>query len=314
MGYAGHWVAHATEGELKAMGDVVEREENEPLGLLRVLVNADDWGRSPEINEAVVQAHCEGVLTSASLMVTGEAFEDAVRLARATPTLAVGLHLVLVDGRAVLPQKDIPHLVDGSGRFPDNALRAGLWYGFSRAARAELAREVEAQFERFAATGLPLSHVDGHQHLHVHPVVFDLLLPLAERYGARGVRLPRDDLWLALRHDRRQAAVKVAWAVALGLVCRRCAARLRGRRLGAAQRVYGVMQSGHMGEAYVVDVLRRLRGPLAELYFHPSLAERDDALGSNRGDWVTLLSPSVRGAIIERGLCLTTYSALGKVG
>jgi chitin disaccharide deacetylase len=300
---------HTTGGEPEAKRDVVEQARKTSL-----VLNADDFGLSADVNKAVVQGHCEGVLTSASLMVTGEAFEDAVRLARATPTLAVGLHLVLVDGRAALPQAEIPHLVDGSGRFPDSALRAGLWYGFSRAARAELAREVEAQFERFAATGLPLSHVDGHQHLHVHPVVFDLLLPLAERYGARGVRLPRDDLWLALHHDCRRVAVKVAWAVALGLVCRRCAARLRGRRLGAAQRVYGVMQSGHMGEAYVVDVLRRLQGPLAELYFHPALVGHDDDLGPNRGDWVTLLSPAVRGAIAERGLRLTSYSALKEGG
>jgi len=261
---------------------------------IQVILNADDWGRSPEINAAVIRAHHQGVLTSASLMVTGVAFEDAVRLARATPTLAVGLHLVLVDGRAVLPHKEIPHLVDSSGRFPDDALRAGLRYYFSRAARAELAREVEAQFERFAATGLPLSHVDGHQHLHVHPVVFNLLLPLAERYGAQGVRLPRDDLWLALRHDRRQAAAKVAWTIALGLVCCWCVARLRGRRLKVARRVYGVMQSGRMCEAYVVDALRCLRGPLAELYFHPSLAQQDKALGPNRDDLVTWSRCSAR--------------------
>lgn len=277
-----------------------------------VILNADDWGRSPEINAAVVKAHREGVVTSASLMVTGEAFEDAVCLARATPTLAVGLHLVVVNGRAALPHKEIPHLVDGSGRFPDDPLRVGLHYAFSRAAQAELAKEVAAQFVRFAATGLPLSHVDGHQHLHVHPVVFNLLLPLAEQHGAYGVRLPRDDLWLALRHDRDRALVKVAWAVALALICRWCAHRMRGRRLVTPRRVVGVLQSGRMHEAYVVEVLRRLRSP-AELYFHPSLAEQREALGPNRGDLATLLSPAVRQAIAVRGLRLTTYQGLYEV-
>jgi predicted glycoside hydrolase/deacetylase ChbG (UPF0249 family) len=173
---------------------------------------------------------------------------------------------------------------------------------------------VAAQFDRFAATGLPLSHVDGHLHLHVHPAVFKLLLPLAEGYGARGVRLPRDDLSLALRYDRRQAMAKIAWAVALGLVCRWCQSRLRGRRLAVPRRVYGVMQSGQMQEAYVVEVLRHLREPTAELYFHPSTWAQREALGPNPGDLDTLLSPTVRQVIVERGLHLATYSTLEEVG
>ena len=280
----------------------------------QVVINADDFGRSMAINAAVMRAHREGVLTSASLMVTGDTWEEAEGLAHATPTLAVGLHLVVVNGRAVLPHKAIPHLADGSGRFPDDPLRAGLYYRFSLAAQAELARELAAQFARFAATGLPLSHVDGHLHLHVHPTVFNLLLPLAEGYGAGGVRLPRDDLSLALRYDRRQASAKIAWAVALGLVCRWCQSRLRGRRLAVPRRVYGVMQSGQMQEAYVVEVLRHLRAPTAELYFHPSTSAQREALGPNPGDLETLLSPTVRQVIAERGLCLATHSTLEEVG
>jgi hopanoid biosynthesis associated protein HpnK len=280
----------------------------------QVVINADDFGRSMAINAAVMRAHREGVLTSASLMVTGDTWEEAEGLAHATPTLAVGLHLVVVNGRAVLPHKAIPHLVDESGRFPHDPLRAGLYYGFSHAARAELARELTAQFERFAATGLPLSHVDGHMHLHVHPTVFNLLLPLAEACGARGVRLPRDELGLALRYDRRQAVAKTAWAVALGSVCRWCHSRLRGRRLAVPRRVYGVMQSGQMQEAYVVEALRHLREPTAEFYFHPSTSPQREALGPNPGDLDTLLSPTVRQVIVERGLRLATYSTLEEVG
>jgi hopanoid biosynthesis associated protein HpnK len=279
----------------------------------QVVINADDFGCSAAINAAVLRAHREGVLTSASLIATGDAWEEAVALARATPTLAVGLHLVVVSGRTVLPYKEIPHLVDENSRFPDDPLRTGLRYAFSRAAQAELAREVAAQFERFAATGLPLSHVDGHEHLHVHPVVFNLLLPLAEGYGARGVRLPRDNLSLALHYDRRQAPAKIAWAVALGLVCRWCQNRLRDRRLAVPRQVYGVMQSGQMQEAYVVEVLRHLREPTAELYFHPSTSVQSEALGPNPGDLETLLSPTVRQVIAERGLRLATYPTLEEV-
>src|SRR3990172_9610287 len=127
---------------------------------MQIILNADDFGRSSAINRAVMLAHREGVLTSASLMVSGDAFEEAVALARAT-----------------------------------------------------LALEMNAQFERFAATGLPLSHVDGHLHMHLHPTVFRLLLPLAEKYGARGLRVTRDDLRLALRYDRGRVVTKVMWAI-----------------------------------------------------------------------------------------------------
>lgn len=290
-----------------------------------VIFSADDLGYSHAVNSAVIQAHRKGVLTSASLMVTGAAADEAVAWARATPSLAVGLHLVLVAGRAVLPAQEIPHLVDRHGRFPDDPLRAGLRYAFHRAARSELRREMHAQFERFAATGLPLAHVDSHLHIHMHPVVLDMLLPLAESYGASGLRLPRDDLWLALAHDRREMTTRLVWAVVFGLLARRALAclltghqpalrrpggRLHGRRLVTTDRVYGLMQSGRMTEAYVVDVLRRLEVASAELYFHPSTASQAQAMGPNPGDLATLLSPAVRQVIRERRLRLVTYPAL----
>ncbi len=285
---------------------------------MQIIVNADDFGRSTAINKAVIQAHREGVLTSASLMVTGDAVEEAVALAKETPSLAVGLHLVLAEGRAILPPEQIPHLVNGHGHFPDSGARAGLRYALNRTVRQELAQELVAQFERFAATGLPLSHVDGHLHMHLVPGVVNLVLPLAEKYGARGFRLPRDDLWMALRHDRRGAGTKVAWALAFALLCRWClpalTARsgdpLRHRRLVVTHRVYGVMETGQMEETYVVKVLRELSAPTAELYFHPTIGPNSEALGPNAGDLATLLSPAVRQVIEERGLRLTTYLAL----
>ncbi|MCX7707715.1 MAG: hopanoid biosynthesis-associated protein HpnK [Anaerolineae bacterium] len=276
----------------------------------QVIVTADDFGRSPAINAAVIRAHREGILTGASLMVAGDAWDEAVELARATPTLAVGLHLVVSGARAVLSPDRLPHLVDADGRFPDDPLRLGLRYAYSRAAQQELAEEITAQFERFAATGLPLSHVDGHQHLHVHPFVFRLLVSLARQYGAHGVRVPADDLLLALRHDRRGAAAKVGWALGLGLVGRWCRRQAQANGLAVADRVYGIFQSGRMTEDYVVKVLREMKAPTAELYFHPSREALGDALGPNPGDLATLLSPAVRQVIAERGLRLTTYAGL----
>ena len=196
------------------------------------------------------------------------------------------------------------------GFFPNDPVRAGLRYYFSRAAQAELAAELEAQFERFATTGLDLSHVDGHLHMHLHPTVLRLLLPLAERYGARGLRLPRDEFWISITHDRQRAAVKAVWAIVFGLLARYCMGQLDGHSLAVAHRVYGLMQTGRMNERYVLDLLRSLPVSTAELYFHPSTHAEDGASGPNPSDLATLLSPAVRSVIQEQGLRLSTYPAL----
>ncbi len=276
---------------------------------MQVILNADDFGRSTGINAAVLLAHRQGVLTSTSLMVTADAVEEAVALARQTPDLAVGLHVVVMAGRSALPHRDIPHLVDANGNFPATPLPYGLRL-FSGACRKELGLEMEAQFERFAATGLALSHADSHTHFHVHPVVFGLLATLAERYGAKGFRVPRDELGPSLRFERHHAGIKILWAIVFGLLNRRGMSCLKYRRLAVADRVYGLMQTGEMREAYVVSLLRELRVSSAELYFHPSTEAQVEKLGPNPGDLATLLSPAVRQVIEERGLELATYPTL----
>lgn len=278
--------------------------------MVQIIVNADDFGASSSINAAILRAHRQGILTSASLIVTGDAAAEAVEIARQAPTLAVGLHLVVAGGKAALPPAQNPHIVDQNGHFPGDPVAAGLRYFFRSTAQTELAAELEAQFERFAATGLPLSHVDGHMHMHMHPTVFRLLLPLAEEHGAQGLRLPRDDFWLSVGYDRRRAGLKAVWALVFGLLARHCVKQLEGHPLKVAHRVYGLMQTGQMRESYVVGLLRDLRVPTAELYFHPSTRVEDGALGPNPSDLAALLSPAVRDVIQARGLRLATYSAL----
>ncbi|HZL34857.1 MAG TPA: hopanoid biosynthesis-associated protein HpnK [Tepidisphaeraceae bacterium] len=298
--------------------------------ILNLILTADDFGRSPAINQAVLRAHRQGVLTAASLMVSGEAFGDAVRIARDTPTLAVGLHLVLADGRGVLPADRIPQLVNADGCFPNAPARLGMRYFFDPRARRQVALEMEAQFERFAQTGLPMAHVDGHQHMHLHPAVFPLLVKLATQYGAAGVRVPRDDLRFALRYNSQRALTKILWAAAFGCLGRRARRRLAGQNLAVADRVYGLMQSGHMDEAYVISLLERARDvslpqekrglttksqrhevkSTVEIYFHPTTGPRTDDLGPNPGELQTLLSPDVRRTIEKRAARLCSYADL----
>ncbi|MGC2413746.1 MAG: hopanoid biosynthesis-associated protein HpnK, partial [Stellaceae bacterium] len=149
----------------------------------RLIVTADDFGRDVAINEAVEAAQRDGILTSASLMVGAPKAADAVARARRMPGLKVGLHLVLIDGRPVLPPAEIPGLVTAGGRFDDNQIRAGLRYFFMPRVRRLLAAEIRAQFEAFRATGLVLDHVNAHQHLHLHPTIARLVVEIGRDYG-----------------------------------------------------------------------------------------------------------------------------------
>jgi hopanoid biosynthesis associated protein HpnK len=277
----------------------------------RLIVNADDFGISESVNEAVIRAFVEGVLTSCSLMVTGEAFEHAVGLAHAHPGLAVGIHLVTVMGRAVLPPAEIPTLVDTAGNFATNSVVAGLKYYFSPQARRELRRELQAQFERFAATGLRLSHIDGHLHMHVHPVVFQAAVELGTRYGVRRMRVPQEEYRLAVHFDRQHAGTKALYTWLFRCLARRMQRQLRASGFVYAERVYGNLHSGQMDEQYFLYMLDNLRADTNEIYFHPAVypadCHRDAAAQQGMREFAALTSPTARQRAHELGIVLTNY-------
>lgn len=265
----------------------------------RLIVSADDYGLSFEVNEAVERAHREGVLGAASLMVAAPAAHDAVARAKSLPGLRVGLHLVLVNGRPVLPPEQVAPLVDGRGNFPSNLVAAGVRYFFHPGARAALRREIRAQFEAFARTGLPLDHVNAQNHFHVHPTVLGILLEIGPHYGMRAVRIPQEPgdaaflrLWLAMMRRRLSRAA-----------------------MTVNDRVYGIRHSGHMTEDRVLEILNALPSGVSEMYFHPAtgawsgvdpqIADYDFA-----GELHALVSPRVRAAIGALGIATASYSDL----
>ena len=274
-----------------------------------VIFNADDFGDCEEINQAIIRAHREGVLTSASLMVGGKAFEGAVRLARENPTLAVGLHVTLAEGWPCLPPRELPGLTERDGRLGSGP-GVGFFILFNREARRALVREMEEQFRKFLATGIPLSHVDGHLHFHLHPLIFPRLLRLAEESGASGIRIPRDDWKLSLRFPPRRFILSTIWALIYAPLASWALRLARASSLAVTDRVYGLFKSGSMTEDYVAGILQNLRERSAELYFHPTSGQRIAALGPNPGDLATLLSPRIRQIIEERGIRLSTYPSL----
>ncbi len=284
---------------------------------LPLIINGDDFGYSEAVNRAIILAHGEGALTSCSLMVNERAAEHAVGLAKSNPDLAIGLHLVLVLGRAALPHAEIPHITDRDGNFTTSPFRAGVQYYFSPAARLEIRREMRAQFERFAATGLRFSHVDGHTHLHQHPVIFDELIELCEEFGVRRVRVVKGEIGMSLKLDRKNLPGKLVIGTVFNLLGRRCERRLQGRGFVQPQKVFGLLQSGDMNEDYLLGLIQsigQVGAAGAEIYAHPLAFDADEASkrenpGGER-ELKALISDRVRSAIETAGFRLATYETL----
>jgi len=239
----------------------------------RVIFSADDFGLSESVNEAVERAHRDGLLSTASLMVSAPAAADAVARARRLPGLRVGLHLVVIEGRAALPPARIPHLVGPDGWFPSDQWRLGLRYFFSPVVRRELAREIEAQFEGFAATGLRLDHANAHKHMHLHPTVGRMLIEAGLRHGLRAIRVPAEPQRPLRAADGTRTG---PGGRALLLWTRLLRAQARRARLATTECCFGLAWSGQMREARVARLVAHLPPGLSEIYFHP--AARPDPL------------------------------------
>lgn len=247
------------------------------------------------MNEAVERAHREGILSTASLMVAGPAAADAVRRARAMPGLSVGLHLVVIEGPAVLPGSA------PGGQFGSDQLGLGIDYFFRPGARRRLQAEILAQYRAFAATGLTLDHANAHKHMHLHPTVGRLLIETGRDFGLRALRVPAEPLSLMRSCGVKQGfgANALYWWCAL--------LRRHGRRAGLRMNdwILGLAWSGAMTADKLLVAAPKLPGGLGEIYFHPA-TEKTDALNSlmpaydHVGELDALLDGKVRSALERR--------------
>lgn len=266
-----------------------------------LIINGDDFGLSSEVNQAILDCHRLGILSSASLMVTGDACQEAVEIAKAYPSLGVGLHLVLVCGQGSLPPLTIPHLVNDEGQFPDDPVKAGLNYQFNASARRELKEEVRSQLELFLATGLPLSHVDGHLHLHLHPVILQILVELAPEYGIKYLRLPLEELKLNLQLNPHSLLSKITTAWVFAQLRRYGEKLLNSHAISYPERVYGLLETGKITEEYLLQLIPQIKSNLVEIYTHP------DQRGPGMLEKQALLSSQVKECLHDQGFIITNY-------
>ena len=291
-----------------------------------LIVNADDFGMSPGINRAVLEAHRSGIVTSTSLLANGAAFEEAVAAARATPALGVGVHVNLTQGCPVGGAAGLGALVGSDGEFLGNAERVYFRMVAGRISMDAAEREIRAQIERVQDAGIQPTHLDGHQHVHMWPPLFALAARLAAEYGLWGVRVSRERrvafaaLWRRNKEFRGKIMQQAGVGLGLAFLAVACRAALDGAGVGAPDYFYGVSATGYLDGAVLAEILRDVPEGTSELMCHPgyvdaALEQVETRLVRQREtEFEAVAAPCSRALAKQLGIELVTYGALASHG
>lgn len=284
-----------------------------------LIINADDFGYTHGVNEGIIRAHRDGILTSATLMANGAAFDDAVERAKANPGLGVGCHLVLTGGKSVALREKIPSLADSQGRLPLSlgALVTRLSLGAIRT--EDIETELSAQLEKIGRAGIELSHVDTHKHTHVHPRVMGAIGRVAQRYGISRVRNPIEafsDSWRTARSEHTGLALNIAASTAVRSVGSWFQSIARRHGLKFPDHFLGLAITGSVSTAALCRLVDTLPDGCTEIMTHPGLCDdelrrTDTRLNQQREtELAGLLSPEARRLAEAKGVRLISYREL----
>lgn len=273
--------------------------KKEEVPVLRyIIINADDFGRHAEINRAVEEGLVHGCLRSATVMPGGAAFAGAIDIARRHEELGLGVHFTLVDGHPILPPEEIPSLVGSEGDFlPDHTalLKRYLKGGVNL---EEVRRELAAQLQKIEATGIPISHVDSHQHMHTLPGIIDIVLDLAARAGIRAVRTPRTPLFAGAFGGLGQLVGRLG----LSTLARLAACKAHRRGLLTPDNFAGIVAGEAVSEGELLHLIAHLPQGTTEVMMHPGT--KNDVLQEDSGwqhdfeaELAAILSPRVGEAL-----------------
>ncbi len=267
----------------------------------QLVVNADDFGFTTDVNQGIVEAHRHGILTATTLMANGDAFDDAVRLARETPTLDVGCHLVMVQGNSVLTGEPLPATL--------SKLVAAL-----AVRRLRPYEELSAQVRRILDAGIRPTHLDTHKHTHLAPPVLDAVVRIGEEFNIPWIRRPFDFPMSA--PSAEVPSSKRITSRALGLMRGRFHRAIEAHGCRTTDHFAGFQITGRFRTAQLVRLLDALPEGSTEFMCHPGLcgaalqAARTRLKESRELELEALLAPETREAIDRNQIELTNFGRL----
>jgi chitin disaccharide deacetylase len=280
----------------------------------RLILNADDFGLTRGVNQGIIRAHQEGILTSATVMATASEFEDACVLARAHPALGVGCHIVLVGGKALTPPHEITSLADANGNLPKSLVTFAANVSRGHIRTADIATEVAAQIEKIRAAGIEPSHIDTHKHTHAHPVVMDVIGKVARDCGITRIRRPIELLrksWQGGGLSKQFAA-----AAAVRVVARQFESLAQKYGLSAPDHFLGLAMTGQLGPSELRRMIETLPEGTVEIMLHPGVCDADLARTGSRLQQERqleldgLLDADVKRTVLKEQIQLITYAGL----
>ena len=288
----------------------------------RLIINADDFGLTSGINRAIVEAHQRGLVTSATLMASSGAFENAMQLTRDNPKLSVGCHVVLLDGLPASLPETIPTLLEKNqepSRLRDKLLPFVAAAVRGRISREEIAREIEAQIRKIQAAGIQPTHLDTHKHTHIFPAIFKPLLEAASKLGIRAVRNPFAPIKpLAFAHLVRRPRLWTRYSEVK--VFRHFAEDFRkevdAHGMVTTDGSFGVVVTGALDQTLFASIMGCIPEGTWEFVCHPGYNDTD--LGQVRtrlrqsrvAELEVLTSSAAREAIAKHGIELISYRDL----
>ncbi len=236
----------------------------------KLIVNADDFGIHEAVNRAVLRGFESGILTSTSLMAGGDAFQEAVKLARDMKGIGIGIHLTLVGGlKTVLPPEEVPSLTWENGRLCSNYMELILRDMKGRISMDDVYREWDVQIRKILDTGLTVTHIDGHQHMHMWKHFFPITLTLARKYHIPCMRVPDEKVLFGFS-PAPGGFFRFASKNGLSLMARSHRKALRKAGIRTNDHFWGMMYGGHFYEDRMISILGRLEEGVTEFMCHPS--------------------------------------------
>ncbi|RLB10618.1 MAG: hypothetical protein DRG39_05950 [Deltaproteobacteria bacterium] len=265
--------------------------------MIYLLITADDFGKSPETNRAIKIGTEEGMLTSASLMVVGDKWEEAVEIAQ-EKDMDIGLHVSLTEGKGIFLNK----------RMDISPSLRGFSAQFCKKTISWIEKEISLQIKRLALTGLSFSHVDSHHHIHIHPRISKVLLRICKEYGIKSIRLPYEPWHISSPICNTHYLRNLFYMLTFSCLSRRLARGIRSAGLISADGVFGLYKTGEITEDWLLLLLERLQGVegVFEIYLHPE--DKRNSPGYNELKSIT--SPKVMDKIKEIGAKLIGFSDL----
>ncbi len=277
-------------------------------GELKLIFNADDFGLSRNINQGILKAHTNGILKSTSIVAQGAAFDYAVEIAKKYPTLDVGIHLTLVEESPVLNPEKIPTLVNKDGKFFPHAKHFFNRYLLGTISGDDVHRELEAQFNKVLSSGINITHIDGHQHLHILKDVYNIIVKLAKKNNINVIRIPEEKIKFYM-FFKKELISRILFLFVLNFIAKQ---RRKDKSLMQLNHFVGFFYGGNLNKNNLLKLLSKLPDSgICEVMCHPGLEDASSNYSYWKYNWSlelnALIDSEVINCIQKKGIILTSF-------